>query len=420
MFAALHERNYRVYQSGALVSNVGTWMQRVAQDWLVLELSGGSALAVGVTTALQFLPTLLVTPYGGVIADRFDKRTVLRFSQTWMALCALTLGLLAITGVARTEMVYALALLFGIGSAVDMPARQSFVSEMVPNDLIPNAIGLNAASFHTARIVGPALAGIVIHAFGSGWAILSNAVTYIAFLVALSAMDGALLRPMERSTRVRGQLREGLAYLRGRPDLVLVLSTVFCVGTFGLNFQMTSALMAQQEFHKGAEEYGILGSCMAVGSLLGALLAARRTSAPRLRTVLGFSVLFGVIEVASGLMPGYLSFAAFLPLVGLSSLLTLTAANATVQMGSDPRVRGRVMALYSMVLMGGTPVGAPVLGWVGELFGPRWTLIGGGLGVVVGVLVSVAVYARLRHVELPRLTDPAGWLGRPRPRTHPD
>ncbi len=401
MFAALKHRNYRIYQSGAFVSNIGTWMQRVAQDWLVLELSGGSGLAVGITTALQFLPTLFVSPYGGVIADRFDKRTVLRFSQSWMAGCALLLGLLAVTGVAQTEMVYALALLFGVGSAFDVPARQSFVSELVPMNLVPNAIGLNAAGFHSARIIGPALAGLVIHFFGSGWAILSNALTYAAFLIALSAMDAALLHPTERMARAKGQIREGIAYVRRRSDLLLVLCTVFCVGTFGMNFQMTTALMAQQEFQRGAGEYGILSSFMAVGSLAGALLAARRTRAPRLRFVVGAALVFGVIEVAAGLMPGYWTFAAFLPLVGLASLLTLTAANAAAQMGSDPQVRGRVMALYSMVLMGGTPIGAPLLGWVGEVFGPRWTLIGGGGLTVVGVLLSVLVVSRSRHLTLP-------------------
>ncbi|MVA76569.1 MFS transporter [Auraticoccus sp. F435] len=412
MFAALRLHNYRVYQSGAFVSNIGTWMQRVAQDWLVLELSGGSGLAVGITTALQFLPTLVVSPYGGVIADRFDKRAVLRFSQTWMAVCALVLGLLAINGVATTEMVYGLALLFGVGSAIDVPARQSFVSEMVPGPLLPNAIGLNAATFHTARIIGPAVAGLVIAAFGSGWAILSNAVTYVAFLLALSAMDASQLTPSERTARAKGQIREGMAYVRGRSDLLLVLCIAFCVGTFGMNFQLTSALMAQQEFGKGAEEYGILGTFMAFGSLAGALLAARRTRAPRLRFVIGASVVFGLMEIVAGLMPGYWSFAAFLPLLGLSALLALTAANATVQMGSDPTLRGRVMALYSMVLMGGTPIGAPVIGFIGEHFGPRWTLIGGGGLVVVGVLLSVLLVVRSRHIPVPTarnlLSRPAG------------
>lgn len=405
MFDALAHRNYRIYQSGAFVSNIGTWMQRVAQDWLVLELSGGSGLAVGITTALQFLPTLVVSPYGGLIADRFDKRTVLRFSQSWMAGCALLLGLLAVTGTASTEMVYGVALLFGVGSAIDVPARQSFVSEMVPTSLLPNAIGLNAATFHTARIIGPAAAGLVIATFGSGWAILSNAVTYVAFLVALGLMDATLLHPAARTERAKGQIRAGIAYVRGRSGLLLVLCIAFCVGTFGMNFQMTSALMAQQEFGKGAGEYGVLGSFMAVGSLAGALVAARRTRAPRLRFVIGSALVFGAIEIGVGLMPGYWSYAAALPVLGLSALLTLTAANATVQMGSDPQLRGRVMALYFMVLMGGTPIGAPLLGWVGELFGPRWTLIGGGGLVIVGVLVSVLVVIRSYHLALPPARD---------------
>lgn len=401
MFSALANRNYRIYASGALVSNVGTWMQRVAQDWLVLELSGGSALAVGITTALQFLPSLLLSPYGGVLADRFDKRSVLRVSQTWMAICALALGLAAISGVATTPMVFALALLFGVGSAIDVPARQAFVSEMVGSELLTNAIALNAATFHLARILGPAIAGLVIHAFGSGWAVLTNAITYLAMLLALGLMDATQLQPAKKVAKGKGQIRAGIAYVRGRSDLLLVMCIAFCVGTFGLNFQMTIALMAAQEFHKDAEEYGILGSFMAVGSLVGALLAARRTTVPRLRFVIVSALVFGVIEVVVGLMPTYWTFAFALPICGLASLMTLTAANATVQMGSNPRVRGRVMALYSMVLMGGTPIGAPLLGQVGEWFGPRWTLIGGGGLTVIGVLLSVAIIARTRNLTMP-------------------
>jgi MFS family permease len=400
MFAALANRNYRIYVSGSFVSNIGTWMQRVAQDWLVLELSGGSGLAVGITTGLQFLPMLLLSPYAGLIADRFDKRRVLKLTQAWLALSAGVLGVLAVTGVAATWHVYLIAFAFGVGTAFDNPARQAFVSEVAGAEHLPNAIGLNSATFNAARIVGPALAGVVIAAFGSGWAILSNAVTYAAFVGALVLIDPARLNLSPPAVRAKRQIREGLAYVRRRSDLLLVLGTAFFVGTFGLNFQMTSALMAQQEFHKGAQEYGILGTYMAVGSLTGALLAARRRSAPRGRFVVGMAVLFGLIEIAAGLMPSYVSYAAILPVLGLAALLTLTAANASVQMNVDPRLRGRVMALYMMVLMGGTPIGAPILGWVGQAFGARWTLIGGGALSVLGVLLCVVLVARRRHLHL--------------------
>jgi MFS family permease len=397
MFAALVQRNYRTYLTGSFVSNVGTWMQRVAQDWLVLELSGGSGIAVGITTGLQFLPMLLLSPYGGVIADRFNKRQILKLTQSWLALCALVLGILAITGVATTEQVYLIAFAFGLGTAFDNPARQSFISEVVGNDHLPNAIGLNSATFHAARIVGPALAGLVIAQVGSGWAILSNALSYLAFIIALLIMDGRLLHTVPPRPRAKRQLREGLAYVRRSPDILLVMCVVFFVGTFGLNFTMTTALMAQQEFHRSAQAYGILGTLLAVGSLAGALIAARRRARPEPRFVVGMAVVFGMVEIATGLAPNYVAFAAALPLMGLVTLLTLTAANASIQLGVDPGLRGRVMALYIMVLMGGTPIGAPMLGWLAEAMGPRWTLIGGGAATVIGVLVSVAVLrSRLR------------------------
>ncbi|HET9648122.1 MAG TPA: MFS transporter [Microlunatus sp.] len=399
MFAALSVPNYRIWMAGAFVSNIGTWMQRVAQDWFVLELTHGSGVAVGITTALQFLPMLLLSPVGGLVADRFAKRSVLKVTQLWLAACAALLGVLAVTGVAQTWQVYVCAFLFGVGTAFDNPARQSFVSEVVGGPLLPNAIALNSATFHGARIIGPAVAGLVIAAFGSGWAILSNSVTYAAFIVALICMNPALLQPPPLIRKAKRQIRQAVSYVRGRPDVLLVLLVAFSVGTFGMNFQLTSALMAQQEFHRGPEQYGILGTFMAVGSLAGALIAARRTSAPSGRYVVVVAMIFGALEIASGLMPTYWAFAASLPALGLATLLTLTASNASVQMGVDPALRGRVMALYAMVLMGGTPVGAPVIGWIGQTFGPRWTLLGGGALTLVGVSLA-ALWL------LPRVTTP--------------
>ena len=402
-FAALSVRNYRIYFTGALLSNVGTWMQRVAQDWLVLELTHGSdlaALAVGITTALQFLPMLLITPYGGVIADRFDKRVVLRITQTWMAVSAAALGLLAVLGVAQAWHVFVLAFIFGVGTAFDNPARQAFVSEVVGREHLPNAIGLNAASFNAAKLIGPAVAGAVIAAFGSGWAILANAISYLSFIIALALIDPTRLQPVERTKRAKRQIREGLAYIRGRSDIILVLCIVLFVGTFGLNFQMTSALMAQQVFRRGAGQYGILGTFMAIGSLAGALVGARRKTAPRGRFIVAVAVAFCVIEAVVGMMPTYWTYAALLPIMGLASMLTLNAANMSVQMGVDPQLRGRVMAIYVMVMQGGTPIGAPLMGWVAGVFGARWTLIGGGLFALLGVLVSVAIMARRGGISI--------------------
>ena len=393
-FAALALPNYRVFTVGALVSNVGTWMQRVAQDWLVLDLSGGSGVAVGIPTALQFVGMLVLSTYAGVMADRFDRRRILLVTQTWLALCAAALGVLAITGVAQTWHVYLIAFLFGLGTAFDNPARQAFVYELVGPERLPNAIGLNSASFHAARIVGPAVAGFVIAGFGTGWAILSNAVTYLAFILALRLLNPWRLQVEPRTERSPGQIREGIAYVRRHRQILLALGVALFVGTFGMNFQLTSALMAQQEFGLGAQQYGLLGTFVAVGSLTGALLAARRTRAPSGRFVVGSALAFGAIEAVAGIMPTYATFAAVLPVMGLACLLTLTAANAAVQLRVDPALRGRVMALYATVLLGGTPIGAPIIGWVGEVFGPRWTLIGGGGLTMLGVALTALLLGR--------------------------
>jgi MFS family permease len=397
-FRSLHNHNYRLYAAGGVVSNTGTWMQRVAQDWLVLLLATNAGTALGITTGLQFLPALLLSPYAGLVADRVPKLRLLQITQTVMALTALLLGVLAITGTVEVWHVYVLALVFGTGSAFDAPARQSFVSEMVGPDDLTNAVGLNSASFNAARLAGPAIAGVLIGVFGggvaaTGWVIIINAFTYVAVLLALRAMVVADLYIVDRQPRHKGQIRDALRYLRGRPDLLLILCTVFFAGTFGLNFQMTSALMATEIFHKGATEYGLLGSIMAIGSLTGALLAARRTRI-RLRLVVGSALTFGAVEIVAGLMPTYGTYAAVVPFLGLTALTMITAANTTVQLATAPGLRGRVMALYLMVFMGGTPLGSPFIGWIGEQFGARWTLLAGGGLTILGVLGAVVVFTR--------------------------
>jgi len=344
-FRALHVRNYRVYAGGAFLSNVGTWMQRVAQDWLVLQLTDNSGTALGITTGLQFLPMLLLSPLAGVVADRFPKRKVLFATQLMMAVPAVVLGLLAVTGTVTVWHVFVLAFLFGVGHAFDAPARQSFVIEMVGSDDLANAVGLNSASFNSARVIGPAVAGFLIAGLGSGvtatgWAILLNAGSYAAVLISLRLLDTSRLHPVTPAPRGGGAVREGLRYVRSRPDLMLLLATVFFVGTFGMNFAMTTALIATEVFHKGAGEFGLLGSIMAVGSVVGSLLAARRNN-PRLRLVVGAALVFAVVEIALGLMPTYLTFALFLPVVGLCALTMITSANATIQLTVAPQMRGR-------------------------------------------------------------------------------
>jgi MFS family permease len=393
-FAALRVHNYRLFASGSLVSNVGTWMQRVAQDWLVLVLTG-SAGALGLTTGLQFLPILLLSPIAGVVADRCSKRRVLAVTQLVLAATAGTLGLLAITGWVEPWHVYVLAFVFGAGAAFDTPARQAFVNEMVDRERLPNAVGLNSASFNLARMIGPAVAGGLIAWMGSGvgatgWVIILNATSYLAVIASLARMRSSELRPTTPLPRAKGQLRDGLRYVRSRPDIMLMMAIVFCAGTFGLNFQMTTALMATEVYGKGAGEYGVLGSILAIGSLTGSLLAARRKQV-RPRLVIEAAVAFGLVVIVAGLMPSYLTFAMVLPVCGFAALTMITAANAFVQMSTEPQMRGRVMALYMAIFMGGTPVGAPALGWVAEHFGARWTLVGGGALTVLGTLTVVAV-----------------------------
>ncbi len=339
-----------------------------------------------------------------MIADRYSKRKVLIVTQVALAVTAGVLGILAVTGLVTAWHVYVIAFVFGAAAAFDVPARQAFVNEMVGPDQLANAVGLNSASFNLGRVIGPAVAGLLIAWMGSGvtatgWVILLNAASYLAVIVSLTRMCAAELKPTEPVPRASGQLRAGLHYVRSRPDIMLVMAVVFCAGTFGLNFQMTTALMATEVYGKGAGEYGILGSILAIGSLGGSLLAARRAQS-RQRLVIGAALAFGVAVMIAGLMPTYLTFAVFLPLCGFSALTMITAANAFVQMSAAPQMRGRVMALYMAIFMGGTPVGAPALGWLAEHFGARWTLVGGGALTVLGTLVAAMVFSRRQGLIL--------------------
>jgi len=393
-FSALSNRNFRLFVTGQMVSNTGTWMQRVAQDWLVLSLTHQSGTALGITTALQFLPMLLFTLWGGLLADRLPKRKVLVGTQAVMGAQALALGLLTVAGVAQVWHVYLLASVLGLAAALDTPVRQSFVSEMVGRRDLPNAVALGSATFNLGRVIGPAVAGVLIAAIGTGPVFLVNAASYLAVIAGLLLMRPAELTPAERVLRGPGALREGLAYVRQRRELLLPIVIVGVVGTFGFNFQITSALMATRVYHSGPSGFGLLTTAFAVGSLVGALLSARRAgstgSRPPLRLVVALALGFGVLEVGAGFAPSYASFFVLLIPTGLLAIAFATTANAFVQLGIEPMLRGRVMAIYLLAFVGGTPFGAPLLGWLAEVAGPRWSLLGGGLATLLLTLLAVA------------------------------
>ncbi len=414
-FTSLSVRNYRIYAAGGLLSNMGTWMGRVAQDWLVLTvLTANSARDLGYITALQFLPFLLLAPWAGSVADRFPKRRILFVTQSVLAVDSLALGLLVVTGTAQLWHVYALAFLMGVATALDNPARQAFVSEMVPRDKVPNAVALNSASFNGGRLIGPGIAGLVIAWWGTGPALLLNAASFVFVLGALVLLRPGELRPAPRA-RGRGGVREGLRYVRGRRDLQVILLLAFVLGTFGMNFQITNALMATTVFHKGPGEFGLLGSIMAIGSLSGALLAARRRVL-RLRLLFGALAGFSVATALASLAPTYPVFALALIPVGLSALTAMTTANAMIQTRVDPVMRGRVMALYAAIFIGGTPVGAPLIGWVAHVWGPRWTI---AIGTISVALTLVVVSWWLAHEDNVRVsltrTDRYRWALTTRP-----
>ncbi|MFI9120606.1 MFS transporter [Streptomyces bikiniensis] len=420
-FSSLRIRNYRLFFTGAIVSNTGTWMARITQDWLVLSLTG-SAAAVGITTALQFLPMLLFGLYGGVVADRYPKRQLLLVSQAALGLCGVALAVLTLSGHVQVWHVYLIAFLLGMVTVVDNPARQSFVSEMVGPEQLRNAVSLNSANFQSARLVGPAIAGVLIAGVGSGWAFLLNGLSFVAPVVSLLLMRTGELHKVERVPRGKGQLREGLRYVAGRPDLVWPIVLVGFVGTFGFNFPIWLTAFSGEVFHVGAGTYGFLNTLMAVGSLVGALAAARRGST-RLRMLVIAAGVFGVLEVVAALSPAFWLFALLLVPIGMIGLTVNVTASSAVQMATDPAMRGRVMSLYMMVFAGGTPIGAPLLGWVTDAYGARVGFAAGGLislaaAVVVGLVLArvgglkVAVgwrrgHPQVRFVARERLTTAA-------------
>jgi MFS family permease len=401
MFRALALRNYRLYASGQIVSLTGTWMARVTQDWLVYHvLTHDSSFALGVVTAVQFLPTLALGMFGGVIGDRYPKRRVLITTQAVMAVLSLLTGLLVATHTDALWSIFLLAFLFGVTSAIDMPVRQAFVVEMVGRDVLQNAVSLNSAIFNSARILGPAVAGIAIETLGLAPAFFFNAASYLAVIGSLLAMRLADLHLAPVVARARGQLREGLAYVRNRPDLLLPIVLIGLVGTFGLNFQITNALMARGVFHRGAGTYGILSTAQAVGSLFGALLSARRSRRPRPQLLVISALAFGVLEMASAFVGSFPLFMLLLVPIGASAITLATACNSMVQLGTAPNMQSRTMALYVTVFAGGAPIGSLLVGWIGGILGPRPALLFGGGVSALAAIVCGAVYVHTQHVDL--------------------
>ncbi|WP_432025292.1 MFS transporter [Streptomyces sp. 1222.5] len=413
MFSSLKIRNYRLFFLGQVVSNTGTWMQRIAQDWLVLSLTGSSA-AVGITTALQFLPMLLFGLYGGVLVDRLPKRPTLLVTQASMALTGLALAFLTLSGHVQVWHVYVAAFAVGLATVLDNPARQSFVSEMVGPEQLQNAVSLNSANFQSARLVGPAVAGLMITGVGTGWAFLANGLSFAAPIAGLLLMRARDLHVVERAPRGKGQLREGLDYVAKRPELIWPIVLVGFIGTFGFNFPVWLSAYADDVFRSGAGSYSLFNTLMAVGSLIGALLAARRGTA-RLRVLIAAAVAFGTLETVAAVAPSYWLFALLMVPIGIFGLTVNVTANTAVQMATDPAMRGRVMALFMMVFMGGTPLGAPVVGWITDTYGAR---VGFALGGVVSAVAAAGVGLVLTRIGGLRLA--VGWhRGHPRVRFVP-
>ncbi len=400
-FRSLRNPNYRIWAGGSLVSNIGTWVQRTAQDWLVLtQLTHHNATSLGVVMALQFGPHILLLPFTGSAADRFDRRRILVATQSAMFVLALTLGLLTLFGAVALWHVYVFALLLGCVTAFDAPASQTFVSELVGDRDLSNAVGLNSTSFNIARMVGPAIAGVLLASLGTGWAFMINAASYLAVLASLWR-----LRTNRRHAGAHAPspdshgFVEGLRYVWKRPDLTAILVMLFLIGTFGLNFTIFISTMAVSVFHEGAGRYGLLMSIMAIGTISGSLLAARRQQ-PRIEILLSSAALFGVGCTLAAIMPTYWLFGAALMLIGVSALTFANSTNSLLQLGTEPAMRGRVMAMRLAIALGGTPIGAPIVGWVADTLGPRWALGVGAASGFAAAAVLVHYLARHRHLRV--------------------
>lgn len=399
IFRSLKVRNYRIWAAGALASNIGTCVQRTAQDWLVLVvLTHGSASALGVVMALQFAPQLLFLPWTGSAADHLDQRKLLMTTQASMGVLALGLGVLALAGMARLWQVEVFAFVFGIAAAFDAPVRQIFVSQLVGDEDLPNAVTLNTMSFNMASLIGPAVAGVMIAAVGTGWAFVLNGASFVAVLASLLLLRRSELHPFTGAPRARGSFIEGLRYVAGRPDLIAVLVMLFFVGAFALNFPIFIATMAVKVFHADAFGFGALSSAMALGAMAAVLWSAHR-GRPTLVTLIWSAALLGAGFTLGGVSPTYWTFAASLAVIGVGYLTFVNATNPIMQLSTEPAMRGRVMALRIGVGLGAMPLGSPIVGWTADHFGPRWSF---GIGAAAGfVAAAVGCYALVKSRQNP-------------------
>jgi MFS family permease len=389
-FRALAVRNFRLWIVGALIANIGSWAQRTAQDWLVLtELTNNDAVAVGISLSLQFGPILVLGPFVGPLVDRVSGRAIILTTTIVELTLGLVLGVAVVMGVATLPLVYALALGLGISQAFEAPARMAFVSELVGTGNIPNAIGMNSMMFNTSRLVGPAIAGLSITTLGTGWTLTISAACYAAAVVAIALLRRTEFHPVSKVAKAKGQFGEGLAYIRSRPDIIVVLVMALIVGALVFNFGIFSATMAVVEFGLGAHDYGFMTSALAVGSIAGALLVAR-SRRPRLSVIVVAALTIAVGAGLAAVAPTVTMFIVLYPILGLGAILMVATSNSYLQVSTDDKFRGRVMAIFSTVVIGGTPLGSPLTGFVANNFGPRWAVgvaaVGGLLAAIIGLL----------------------------------
>jgi MFS family permease len=384
---SFRHRNYRILFPANTVSNIGSWAQRIAQDWLVLELTNNNGTYLGLVTAVQFAPVLAFSLHGGKLADRFNKRKVLILTNVVGGAASLALGVLVMTDLIALWHVFVLAGILGISTAIDAPVRQSFTTEVVGQTDLPNAVSLNSANFNAGRLVGPAISGGLIAAFGTGPSFIVNGLSYFFVIAALMNLNEKAFFHLDRP-KSDGSIREGIAYAKARPDIYVVMLMVFFLATFGLNFQIFNALMATQEFGLGPASFGLMGTFIAIGSLSGAIGSARLERFRNTKFVIKGGIAFSLSIMVLSIIPSYSLYILWLPICGVTALTTLVSANSIVQTSTDPAIRGRVMGLYLLIFMGGTPFGSPLIGATTDLVGIRPTIvICGGISLVASLFI---------------------------------
>jgi MFS family permease len=404
---SFRHRNYRILFPANTLSNIGSWAQRIAQDWLVLELTNNNGTYLGLVTAVQFAPVLFFSLHGGKLADRFNKRKVLILTNILGGSASLGLGALVITEHIQLWHVFALAAVLGISTAIDAPVRQAFTTEVVGQTDLPNAVSLNSANFNAGRLVGPAVSGGLIAAFGTGPSFIINGLSYFFVITALLNLNEKAFFHLDRP-KSDGNIREGIAYAKARPDIYVVMLMVFFLATFGLNFQIFNALMATQEFGLGPASFGLMGTFIAIGSLSGAIGSARLERFRNTKFVIRGGVAFSASIMVLSILPNYISYVIWLPICGVTALTTLVSANSIVQTSTDPAIRGRVMGIYLLIFMGGTPFGSPLIGATTDLIGIRPTIaVCGG----ISLFASLFIWFKYKNrVELPADTSVAAVL----------